>query len=66
MIICYLEEETKGSQVLEMRKAMPRNPVPDPPWWSSGLDSVLPIQRVHVPPLVGELRRHMLGDATKK
>ena len=30
MIICYLEEETKGSQVLEMRKAMPRNPVPDP------------------------------------
>ena len=45
---------------------MPRYPVPDPPWWSSGLDSVLPIQRVQVPPLVGELGRHMPCGTTKK
>ena len=36
------------------------------PWWSSGQDSVLSLQRSWVPSLVGELRSPKLCGAAKK
>ena len=36
------------------------------PWWSSGLDSVLQLQRIQVQSLVGELRSCMLCSVAKK
>ena len=35
-------------------------------WWSSGLDSALPMQEAQVQSLVGELRSHMPHSMAKK
>ena len=36
------------------------------PWWSSGEDSVLPLQEAQVQSLVGKLRSYMSWSKTKK
>ena len=36
------------------------------PWWSSGEDSVLPMQGMRVQSLVGKLRSHMLHSLAKQ
>ena len=36
------------------------------PWWSSGEDSVLPVQGMRVQSLVGKLRSHMLHSLAKQ
>ena len=37
-----------------------RNELLGPPWWSSGQDSLLPVQGAKVPTLVRELRSHLM------
>ena len=39
---------------------------PGVPWWSSGWDSMLPVPRVRVPSLAGELRSHKPSGAAQK
>ena len=36
------------------------------PWWSSGEDSVLPVQGMRVQSLVGKLRSYMLHSLAKQ